>query len=44
LGRVLRPGGKLLLQASLRAAAVRNEITEQVIETIFSAWQIEHME
>lgn len=44
LGRVLRPGGKLLLRASLRAAGVRNDITGQVIVTAFSGWQIEHME
>jgi SAM-dependent methyltransferase len=44
MGRVLRRGGKLLLRASLRAAGVRNDITEQVIVTTFSAWQIEHME
>jgi SAM-dependent methyltransferase len=44
VGRVLRPGGKLLLRASLRAAGVRNDITEQTIETTFAAWQIEHME
>jgi SAM-dependent methyltransferase len=44
MDRVLRPGGRLLLRASLRAAGVRNDITEQVIETTFAAWQIEHIE
>lgn len=44
LRRVLRPGGKLLLRASLRAAGVRNDITEAVLAHAFSAWRIEHME
>ena len=44
ISRVLRPGGKLLLRAPLRAAGVRNDITEQVIRTTFTGWQIEHME
>jgi SAM-dependent methyltransferase len=44
VGRVLRVGGKLLLRASLRAAGVRNDITEQVIVTTFSGWRVEHME
>lgn len=43
LRRVLKPGGKLLLRASLRAAGVRNDINEAVIHSTFSAWQIEHM-
>jgi SAM-dependent methyltransferase len=43
LSRVLRPGGKLLLRASLRAAGVRNDITENVIVGTFSAWRIEQM-
>jgi len=42
LRRVLRPGGKLLLRASLRAAGVRNDIDEAVIGHTFAAWRIEH--
>jgi SAM-dependent methyltransferase len=44
LRRVLRPGGKYLLRASLRAAGVRNDIDEAVIAATFAAWTIEHME
>jgi SAM-dependent methyltransferase len=44
LRRVLRPGGKLLLRASLRAAGVRNDIDEAVMARTFAAWQIERME
>lgn len=43
LRRVLRPGGKLLLRASLRAAGVRNEIDEQIIAAMFTGWTIEGM-
>jgi SAM-dependent methyltransferase len=43
LRRVLRPGGKLLLRASLRAAGVRNDIDENVILDTFSAWRIGRM-
>ena len=42
--RVLRPGGKLLLRASLRAAGVRNDMDESVIRATFAGWTIEHME
>lgn len=42
--RVLRPGGKLLLRASLRAAGVRNDIDEAVIRETFGGWRIVHME
>jgi SAM-dependent methyltransferase len=44
LRRVLRPAGKLLLRASLRAAGVRNDIDEQVIAATFAGWTIENME
>ena len=44
LHRVLKPGGKLLLRASLRAAGVRNDIDEAVIRRTFAAWRIEHLE
>ena len=43
LRRVLRPGGKLLLRASLRAAGVRNDIDEAVISHTFTGWRIEQM-
>jgi SAM-dependent methyltransferase len=42
--RVLRPGGKLLLRASLRAAGVRNDIDQSVICDTFAAWRIDSME
>lgn len=42
--RVLRPGGKLLLRASLRAAGVRNDLDEEVISRTFATWRLEHME
>jgi SAM-dependent methyltransferase len=44
LGRVLRPGGKFLLRASLKTAGVRNDIDEAVIGRAFAGWQIERME
>lgn len=44
LRRVLKPGGKLLLRASLRAAGVRNDIDESVMQDTFSAWQVDEME
>lgn len=44
LRRVLRPGGKFLLRASLRAAGVRNDIDETVIRQAFVAWRVELME
>jgi SAM-dependent methyltransferase len=44
LRRVLRPGGRLLLRASLNAAGVRNDIDETVIGRTFAAWQIEDMQ
>ncbi len=44
LRRVLAPGGRLLLRASLRAAGVRNDIDEAVIGRTFAAWQIDHMQ
>jgi SAM-dependent methyltransferase len=42
--RVLRPGAKLLLRASMRAAGVRNDIDEAVIRRTFRAWRIVDME
>lgn len=44
LRRVLRPGARLLLRASLRAAGARNDIDEAVIGHTFAAWQIEHVQ
>jgi SAM-dependent methyltransferase len=44
LRRVLRPGGKLLLRASLRTAGQRNDIDEAVIRGTFAAWHVEHLE
>lgn len=44
LRRILKPGGKLLLRASLRAAGVRNDIDETVMHDTFSAWQIDELE
>ena len=41
LSRVLRPGGKLLLRASLRAAGVRNDIDESVVLETFEGWRVE---
>lgn len=41
--RVLRPGGKLLLRASLRAAGLRNDINENVIRATFAGWTINSM-
>jgi SAM-dependent methyltransferase len=43
VSRVLKPGGKLLLRPSLRAAGVRNDIDEQVIRRVFGRWHIQHM-
>jgi hypothetical protein len=36
--------GRLLLRASLHAAAVRNDIDEEVILTIFAGWRVEHVQ
>jgi hypothetical protein len=44
LRRVLRPGGKLLLRASLQAAGARNDIDEAVIADTFGAWRVGGME
>ena len=44
LRRVLRPGGKLLLRASLRTAGERNDINEAVIAGTFGGWRVERME
>jgi hypothetical protein len=41
---VLRPGGKLLLRASLRTAGERNDIDEVVIAGTFGAWRVDGME
>ncbi len=44
LRRVLRPGGRLLLRASLRTAGARNDISERLIEDTFAGWRIERMQ
>lgn len=40
LRRVLKPGGRLLLRASLHAAEVRNDISEEVIRSTFDGWTV----
>jgi hypothetical protein len=44
LRRVLRPGGKLLLRSSLRAAGVRKDISEEVTLAVFADWRVELMQ
>jgi hypothetical protein len=44
LHRVLRPGGRLLLRASLRSAGMRNDIDEDVILAAFAGWRVELMQ
>jgi SAM-dependent methyltransferase len=44
LTRILRPGAKLLLRASLYAAGVRNDVDETVVRETFTRWRIESME
>jgi SAM-dependent methyltransferase len=43
LRSVLRPNGRLLLRASLRAAGIRNDIDEGVILTAFAGWGVDSM-
>jgi ubiquinone/menaquinone biosynthesis C-methylase UbiE len=42
-GRVLRPGGRLLLRACLRSAGVGNDIDERVLSGVFKGWHFESM-
>ena len=44
LHHVLRPGGRLLLRASLRSAGMRNDIDEDVILAAFAGWRVELMQ
>ncbi|MGH7642102.1 MAG: class I SAM-dependent methyltransferase [Candidatus Dormibacteria bacterium] len=44
LSRVLKPGGRLLLRASLRSAGLRNDISEGVIRSTFSGWTIRSLD
>lgn len=44
LVRVLSPGGRFLLRASLRSHGVRNDVHEDHILSTFAAWRIESME
>lgn len=43
LRRVLRPGGGLLLRASLRAAGVRNDLSEALLRSVFAGWQVDQL-
>lgn len=40
VARVLRPGGRFLLRACLRAAGVRNDLDERVLRSIFAGWRV----
>ncbi len=40
VGRVLRPGGRLLLRASLRRAGRRNDLDEPELRRTFAAWRV----
>ncbi len=42
-GRVLRPGGRMLLRACLKSAGIRNDITEEVIMSTFAGWSIDSL-
>jgi SAM-dependent methyltransferase len=42
--RVLVPGGRLLLRASLREAGVRNDIDEDAVRRTFDGWHFERIE
>jgi len=41
--RVLRPGGRLLLRACLRAAGVRNDIDEATVHETFAHWRVRQL-
>jgi hypothetical protein len=41
--RILRPGGRLLLRASLSAQEVRNDLDEPTIRATFADWSIPHL-
>lgn len=38
--RVIRPGGRFLLRACLRAAGVRNDIGMETLLSVFAAWDV----
>jgi SAM-dependent methyltransferase len=38
--RVLRPGGRFLLRACLRAAGVRNDIGMETVLSVFAGWDV----
>ena len=42
-GRVLRPGGRMLLRACLSSAGIRNDITQAVIVSTFAGWSIDSL-
>jgi SAM-dependent methyltransferase len=44
LARIVRPGGRFLLRASLRSHGVRNGIDENRIRRVFEGWPIALME
>lgn len=43
IGRVLRPGGRLLLRACLTSRGVRNDVTESGIVDTFAGWVIDQL-
>jgi len=43
LRRVVRPGGRMLLRASLHSAGARNDVDEGGVREAFSDWRIERM-
>jgi SAM-dependent methyltransferase len=40
VARVLRPGGRFLLRACLRAAGIRNDLDESVLRSVFVGWWV----
>ena len=40
VARVLRPGGRFLLRACLRAAGIRNDLDEGVLRSVFVGWRV----
>jgi SAM-dependent methyltransferase len=44
VARVLRPGGRFLLRACMRAAGVRNDLTAEVVCQVFAGWRVARVE
>ena len=44
LRRVVRPGGRMLLRASLYSAGVKNDVDEEGIRRSFAGWRVERLE